>query len=309
MNRFQKRHYRQQSRLAAGTYIAAAECVGKEFVFGSCAYRVIEHHPERWTFTLEIINAFNQRIEKDETFVRHHCTPVQAPTPRATEVRPGQPRYSLFPAITINDKTEVGDTMKATELTTIQLNTTLEVEPCVDTPANVDPAYYLDQKFVWTTEDGTTFNCTVQAWNEDRQQFRLYEPRGGCWYREPEFVYAHCQPAAAPVVREPLPQIEFDPRRYWNLVSLSDKRKYIADDVQATGVPQPDPLLQCECCQQHVTIIGKQVFPAKYKLKDLIMVECQNEDCIAHRRTASTESHHQICDDARCEAAGKERAS
>lgn len=175
------------------------------------------------------------------------------------------------------------------------------VAPSTGVGGEVNPAYYLDQKFQWTTEDGTVFNCTVQAWNERRQQFRLYEPRGGCWYREPEFVYAHCQPSAQPVVREPLPTIAFDPRRYWNLVSLSAKRQYIAADVQATGIPQADPLLRCECCGQPLVIIGKQIWSPKMNREDSILVECQNDTCIAHRRTATTASHAQICEDAKKE--------
>jgi hypothetical protein len=328
MNKLQKNHHRQQSRLAAASYIAAAECIGKQFAFGSHLYRVIQHHPERWTFTCELVNAFNQQIEKKEAFVRHHCTPPQ-PREVSQQIpeREGVARYSSVITPNISDKTQLGiaadadgDKMKQPELTTIHFNTTLDV--CSDvmpettsavigevaTP--LDPAHYIGQKFVWATEDGTTFNVTVQAYNESRKQFRLYEPRGGCWYREPEFVHEHCQPAAAPVVREPLPElIKIDPRRFWNLVSLSDKRQFIAADVQATGVPQADPLLQCACCGQHVTIIGKQSWSPKMNRKDSIMVECRNEDCIAHRRTATTESHHQICEDAKREVATKEQAS
>lgn len=437
MNKFQKNHHRQQSRLAAGAYIPAAECIGKEFAFGSHLYRVIQYHPERWTFTCELVNAFNQRIEKEETFVRHHCTPPQPrevaqqipcrPTPLSTQWRAtcvtsrrqegvgGEERYFPNSNPIISDKTEVDDNMTqtdvtteaTTELTTIQPNTTLEaVAPTINTTfqnhlvtgdiknqgewhrclviarelrskqlwggvlplhicgdvsaihhhmtfhcqlpymklvgnqwycylnaantpvtassptaevaaapslstgragVGLDPAHYIGQKFAWTT-DGTTFNVTVQAWNAERKQFRLYEPRGGCWYREPAFVYEHCQPAAAPVVCEPLPTIEVDPRRFWNLVSLADKRQLIAEDVQATGVPQADPLLQCACCGQHVTIIGKQIWSPKMHRKDSIMVECRNEDCIAHRRTATTESHHQICEDAKREVAAKHEA-
>jgi hypothetical protein len=172
-----------------------------------------------------------------------------------------------------------------------------------------DPAYYLDQKFVWTTEDGTSRTVTVQAFSESRNKFRLYEPTCGCWFREPEFVYERCTPAAVPVVREPLPTIKFNPRHNWNLVSMSDKREIIAGDVQATGVPQADPLRTCGCCGQHLTIIGKQVYPAKYNIKDQILVECRNEACVAHRRTATSDSHHEICEAAKCEALKKEQHS
>lgn len=419
MNHFQKNHYRQQSRLAATGYIPASACIGKTFVFGSCHYEVIQHNPERWTFTLSIINHGNAHIEKDETFVQHHCTPPQPRAMRDIPCRPAPlatseaqwrgdggevPRYLPFSAPIIGDKTEVDYKMTQTD----QANTTLEVDitpafqnhlvtgdiknqgewhrclviarelrtkqlwggvlplhicgdvsaihyqlsvhgqlpymklvgnqwhcyldaaaantPVSETPSveahsvttvtvarseaqpdkPLDPAYYLDQEFTFTVND-STYTARVQAWNERRQQFRLYSTTGGCWYREPTFVYEHCQPTAAPVVREPLPVITVDPRRFSNLMSLSDKRRIIAVEVQATGVPQADPLRTCGCCGQHLTIIGIQTYPAKYNRKDHILVECRNADCSVYRWTASSDSHADSCETAKCEALKKEQ--
>lgn len=460
MNRYQRRLYREQSKQAAVAYIPAADCIGKEFTFSAFIYRVVEHHPRKCKFTCEKVNAFNQRVELEETFVRHHCTPPTPADPNEYPSRPvtpslqaqrsgggwGEERYFPQTDSIISDKTElgataghpVGDKMTQPEFAveshagihpestpvgtaflpsvaaadilvpTVSFKTdlvtgdiknqgewhrcliiarelkikglwggTLPMHICGDvtaihhqltfhhhlphmklvgnqwhcyldtaailvaaevpapvmvsmantapraieaapvaapTPlsacgagqgARIDPAYYLDQKFTWTT-DGTPRTVTVQAFNADRNQFRLYEPNNGYWYREPEFVYQHCVPAAAPVVREPF-TIDFNPRRFWNLVSMSDKRDIVAADVQATGVPQADPLRTCGCCGQHLTIIGKQVYPAKYNIKDQILVECRNEDCIVYRRTSTRESHHEICEAAKCEALKKEQ--
>lgn len=449
MNRYQRRLYREESKKAAVAYVPAADCIGKEFVFSAYIYRVVEYHPRKGKFTCERVNAFNQRVELDETFVRHHCTPPTPVDPNEYPKRPAPaPRYLPYSAPNISDKTQlslsataVGDKMTQPEFAvethanihlettvseatpvgtaflpsvatadflapTVSFNTnlvtgdvknqgewhrclviarelkikglwggilpihicgdvtaihhrmtfhhelphlklvgnqwqcyldtaailveahstpvtvsmaktapvTIEATPAVAVAASLviedkprDPVYYLDQKFVWTTQDGTTRNVTVQAWNERRQQFRLYAPDSGCWYREPGFVYEHCAPAAAPVVREPMPVINADPKRFWNLVSMSDKRQIVAADVQATGVPQTDPLRTCGCCGQHLTIIGKQVYPAKYNRKDQILVECRNEACVAHRRTATSDSHHEICEAAQCEALKKEQ--
>lgn len=467
MNRYQRRLYREESKKAAVAYVPAADCIGKEFVFSAYIYRVVEYHPRKGKFTCERVNAFNQRVQLEETFVRHHCTPPTPADPNEYPARPATPRYFPQSDSIISDKTQlsataVGDNMTQPEFAaethadvhheatpvsadvnevpaakaadilvpTVSFKTdlvtgdiknqgewhrclviaralkvkglwggTLPIHICGDvtaihhrmtfhhqlphmklvgnqwhcyldtaaivaaesvTPVMVsmtkpapraieaapavhsvttvtvsmakpapvvievtpaaevaappviedkprDPAYYLDQKFVWTTQDGTSRNVTVQAWNERRQQFRLYEPNGGYWYREPEFVYQHCAPAAAPVVREPMPRIDFDPRTYWNLMSVSHKREVVAAEVQATGVPQTDPLRTCGCCGQYLTIIGKQVYPAKYNRKDQILVECRNEACIAHRRTATSDSHHEICESAQCEALKKEQ--
>lgn len=312
MNQFQKRHHRQASRLAAAGYIPAADCIGKTFVFGSCHYEVIAHNPERATFTLSIINHGNSHIERDETFVRHHCTPAE---PREIQsCRYDRPRYSLFPAFTISDKTQLGDSVNqpADAVGDKMLETEAVIELAAEIEATtepLDPAHYLDQEFNWSSPSGTSYIFRVQAYHAGRKAFRLYVVNGttGSFYRDESFVYEHCQPAAAPVIRETLPRIQFDPRRYWNLVSLADKRKYIAEHVQATGQPMPDPLHTCGCCGQRLYIIGTQTFPAKYNLKDLILVDCRNEDCIVYRRTASTESHHETCEIAKCEALKKEQ--
>jgi hypothetical protein len=452
MNHYQRRRYREESKQAAAEYVPAADCIGKEFTFSAFIYRVVQYHPRKGKFTCEKVNAFDQRVELDETFVRHHCTPPTPADLNEYPVRPvAAPRYSRQTDSIISDKTElgatagypVGDNMTQTDFATTELLTptvafktdlvtgdirnqgewhrcliiarelkvkglwgaTLPIHICgdvtaihhqmtfhhqlphmklvgnqwhcyldttpilveVEAPAPVmvsmanaapraieavpivhsvttvtvsmakpapraieavpvievtpaaaiaapviedkprDPAYYLDQKFIWTTSDGTSRTVTVQAWSESRNKFRLYEPTCGCWFREPEFVYQHCTPAAAPVVREPMPIIKFNPRHNWNLVSMSEKRQIIANDVQATGVPQTDPLRTCGCCGQHLTIIGKQVYPARYNIKEQILVECRNEACVAHRRTATSDSHHEICEAAKCEALKKEQ--
>jgi hypothetical protein len=414
MNRYQRRLYREESKKAAAGYIPAADCIGKEFTFSAFIYRVIQYHPRKGKFTCEKVNAFDQRVELDETFVRHHCTSPTPADPNEYPARPAAPRYSRQSDSIISDKTElgataghpVGDNMTQPEFATIEFpmptvafktdlvtgdiknqgewhrcliiarelkikglwGGTLPIHICGDVtaihhhmtfhhqlphmklvgnqwhcyldtaailvaaeapapvmvsmgntaPAAVvaapvieakprDPAYYLDQKFQWTTSDGTTRTVTVQAFSESRNKFRLYEPTSGCWFREPEFVYERCTPAVAPVVRAPLPTINSDPRQNWNLVSMSDKREIIAADVQTSGVPQADPLRTCGCCGQHLTIIGKQVYPAKYNIKDQILVECRNEACIARRRTATSDSHHEICEAAKCEALKKEQ--
>jgi hypothetical protein len=61
----------------------------------------------------------------------------------------------------------------------------------------------------------------------------------------------------------------------------------------------------CACCGKELVVVGKQEWPAKYNIPDYDLVECQNEGCIAHRRTSSTKSHAQICEDARREQEGK----
>lgn len=297
MNKFQKRYHRKQSQAAAVGYIPAVDCIGQTFVFGQFIYYVAKHHPRKKTFTLEIINHFNQRVEKDEAFVRHHCTPVSS--------------CAISAAIVQNEDIKNcpdDDKMTLTALPEVDTTpATLENSPTSEprqAAPGLDPTYYLDQIFSFES-GGTTFTVTVQAYNERRKQFRLYdirpEARSGSFYRYAAFVYQHCQPATQPVVREPMPQPTFDPKRFWNLVSLSDKRQIIAERVHQTGVPAADPLLLCACCNQPVTIIGKQIWSAKQKRADSILVECRNEDCIAHRRTATTESHGQICDEARRE--------
>lgn len=296
MNKFQKRYHRKQSQAAAVGYIPAADCIGKEFSGGQYIYRVVQHHPHKGTFTCAMVNYFDNKIELDETYVRHHCTPVSG---------------VISASIVQNEDIEhqpVDDKMTLT----VDFHPTTETTP-VPLPCEAgkglgdgdkDPTYYLDQIFSFES-GGTTFTVTVQAYNERRKQFRLYdirpEARSGSFYRDAAFVYQHCQPADKPVLREPRPQPTFDPFRFWNLVSLVDKRQIIAERVQQTGAPAADPLLQCACCEQPVTIIGKQIWSAKMKHKESILVECQNPDCITYRRTATPASHAQICDDAKRE--------
>lgn len=394
MNRYQRRLYREQSKKAAEGYVPPADCIGQEFTFSAYIYRVVQYHPRKKKFTCELVNALDRRVQVEEAFVRHHCTPPTPCNPNEYPARPAAPRYLSGIDPIISDKTQLGDPVTAEcpvgdkmldtelEIAAVQSNTTLAdtsfqthlvtgdiknqgewhrclviarelkakqlwggvlpLHICGDVTAihyqltlhnqlpeitlvgnqwqvsaapvaaaatdkPLDPAYYLDQSFEWTPEGGKTYTVRVQAWNERRQQFRLYSPGGASWYREPAFVYEHCQPAAAPVIRKPLPEYKIDPRRFWNLMSLSDKRQHIADHVQETGKPMEDPLYTCNCCGQRLHIIGKQVYPAKYNIKDAILVECRNPDCVAYRRTATSESHHEICEAAQCEALKQEQ--
>lgn len=53
----------------------------------------------------------------------------------------------------------------------------------------------------------------------------------------------------------------------------------------------------CKCCGRELTVVGVQTYPAKYNLKDKVLVECQNETCVMNRRTHSADFHEQACDE------------
>lgn len=221
MNAYQRRKYRKQSQAAAAGYVPAADCIGKEFVFSAFIYRVVKYHPRKGTFTCERINAFNQPLELDETFVRHYCTPVTATLPQpgrrdASDYSPQALRRRLFPPIVEPAQDRFGNRDNSPAVVD---NGTIGVNG--NTPKA--PEYYLDQMFTFTSGD-STFNVRVQLYNERRNQFLLYEPDGcsGSFYRDAAFVYAHCQPAETPVVRQSFPKIEIDKRRFLNLLSITD---------------------------------------------------------------------------------------
>lgn len=90
--RHQLKLLKKLSAIAAGAYVPASECIGKEFPFDTYLYRVIKHHPRKATFTVELVNANNRRMDVSELFVRHHCTP---PVPR--EIAPCRYERPVFP--------------------------------------------------------------------------------------------------------------------------------------------------------------------------------------------------------------------
>lgn len=84
------------------------------------------------------------------------------------------------------------------------------------------PEFYLDQKFSFVSGE-ITFNVVVQRYNAEYDKFLLYDPEHpGSFYRPATFVYEHCQPAEAPVVRKVFPKIEIDKTRFLNLLSITD---------------------------------------------------------------------------------------
>lgn len=63
--------------------------------------------------------------------------------------------------------------------------------------------------------------------------------------------------------------------------------------------------MKCGCCGKTLAFVGVQQYPPKYNLAPKTLVECVTYGCIVFKRTATTESHQQICDDARREQGGK----
>lgn len=59
--------------------------------------------------------------------------------------------------------------------------------------------------------------------------------------------------------------------------------------------------MTCNCCGHELAIVGKQEYPPKYNIPPRVLVECQNEGCVVYKRTSTTASHIQICEDARKE--------
>jgi len=59
--------------------------------------------------------------------------------------------------------------------------------------------------------------------------------------------------------------------------------------------------MTCACCGAELTVVGEQVYPPKYNLKNKVLVECQNPACAMNKRTATTESHAKMCEDAKQE--------
>lgn len=63
--------------------------------------------------------------------------------------------------------------------------------------------------------------------------------------------------------------------------------------------------MTCACCGKELAILGVQHYPHQLNRKPDTLVECQNAACIVYRRTATTETHHERCADARREEKGK----
>lgn len=60
--------------------------------------------------------------------------------------------------------------------------------------------------------------------------------------------------------------------------------------------------MKCGCCGKELKILGVQTWPPQLNRPSQALVECENKRCIAYKRTSTTETHHEICADAKKEA-------
>lgn len=96
------------------------------------------------------------------------------------------------------------------------------------------------------TSGNTTFNVRVQKYNAERDAFLLYDSEHpGSFYRKAEFIYEHCQPAEAPVIRQSFPKIEIDKTRFLNLLSITDPSHPLNKHLKSEdGTCKPQTALQ-----------------------------------------------------------------
>lgn len=240
----------------AECYVAAADCVGKEFKFSASIYRVTEHYPARHKFAAIVLNNFNASVLLDELFVRQHCTPVeqiQYP-PRSLDTRRAEWKvrnaYVFAPKIEHKADDSVREDVPTPSPTTNTepLPNALGrgrggVESATETVKTevaepMDMHRYLKQTFEL---DGQTIR--VVNYKPHKKQFTLsvISGLGNYFHRDEAWVMEHCQPAdEVPQfpVHSPLPSIERSKAKFaegksigfiTSRIGIIDEKRYAKD--------------------------------------------------------------------------------